>query len=111
MILLGDWHAGLSMLQSINNIFWDGHLQPFVMAMKWKILQKDARGCYYQASRLVLFVYQQMTRLLCQSFVSDQLELLQSKFDEEHTNDSMANFVCFCGCQLQRLDSQPTGQR
>ena len=44
---------------------------------------------------MVLFVYQQMTRLLCQSFVSDQLELLQSKFEEEHIDASMANFVCF----------------
>jgi hypothetical protein len=26
----GDWHAGLTMLQSIMNTFWDGFLKPFV---------------------------------------------------------------------------------
>jgi len=34
MVIPGDWHARLSMLQSINNIFWDGFLHPFVFALK-----------------------------------------------------------------------------
>ena len=29
-VKLGDWHAGLTMLQSITSKFWDGFLQPLV---------------------------------------------------------------------------------
>ena len=47
----GDWHAGLTMLQSINNIFWDGLLQPIAKKLGWNRVTQDCRDCYFQASR------------------------------------------------------------
>ena len=31
----GDWHAGLTMLQSIMNTFWDGFLQLLIKKLGW----------------------------------------------------------------------------
>ena len=30
----GDWHTGLAMVQSINNIFWDAFLEPIKKSME-----------------------------------------------------------------------------
>ena len=48
MCVPGDWHAGLSMLQSIMNIFWDGFCRTIgINCLGWKRIQKDARSCYF----------------------------------------------------------------
>ena len=61
MCIPGDWHAGLSILQSIMKIIWDGFLRPIgINCLGWKRIQKDARSCYFQDSRLVMFVYEQL---------------------------------------------------
>ena len=91
------------MLQSINTIFWDRLSQPFVLVLKWKNGRQDAQGCYYQASHLVLrmYVFQQMARILCQTFVSDQLELLRYLFEEEQVDLSKANVACIVGVSFK----------
>ena len=70
---LGDWHAGLTMLQSIMTIFWDGLLEPLKSLLSWKKIWKDARKCFYQGSRLVLFVYEELVSVLMHSYVPDNL--------------------------------------
>ena len=32
----GDWHAGLTMFQSVMSTFWDAFLQPLVLRPGWK---------------------------------------------------------------------------
>ena len=45
----GDWHAGLTMLQSIMTTFWDSFLEPLVRKLGWKRVRQDCRDCYFQA--------------------------------------------------------------
>ena len=91
----GDWHAGLSMVQSINNVCWDGFLDDFRDALQWKKVQKDARNCYYAASRLIKYVYEECVRILMHSFVSNHLDGLRVEFQRIDGDTSNANFMCF----------------
>lgn len=91
----GDWHAGLSMVQSIHNVCWDGFLDDFRDALGWKKVQKDARNCYYAASRLIKYVYEECVRILMHSFVSNHLAGLRVKFRESARDLSDANFMCY----------------
>ena len=61
--LPGDWHAGLSMLQSIYSLYYVGFLNQIQSLLGWKRINQDVRGCYYQASRLVIFVHDELMRL------------------------------------------------
>ena len=65
-----DWHAGVTMLQSIMDVFWDGFLEPFVKALKWKKVYKDCRNCYYRGSSLIMLVYNELVAHLMQSYAS-----------------------------------------
>ena len=74
MCVPGEWHARLSILQSIMNIFWDVFLQPIgIKCLGWKQIQKDARNCYFQDSRLVMYGYEQLSAALMQSFATKKL--------------------------------------
>ena len=64
-----DWHAGLSMVQSIFNIFWDSFLEPFYGILQWKKIYKDARNCYFSASQLIMFIYKELVTLLIHTLV------------------------------------------
>ena len=90
----GDWHAGLAMVQSIHNIFWDELLYPIKDALKWSHIAKDARNYYYQASRLIMFVYETLNTALLQTFVSERMEQLRAQFDATATDLSNENFLC-----------------
>ena len=93
---LGDWHAGLTMLQSIMTIFWDGLLEPLKSLLSWKKIWKDARKFFYQGSWLVLFVYEELVYVLMYSYVSDNLTGLHTQFTGSNKQDkSKGNFVCF----------------
>ena len=54
----GDCYTGSSMVQSINNVFWDGYLEEFKRVLKWTNVSKDAHSCYFQASRLITLVHE-----------------------------------------------------
>ena len=84
------------MLQSIMIIFWDGLLEPPKSLLSWKKIWKDARKCFYQGSRLVLFVYEELVSVLMHTYVSDNLTGLHTQFTGSNEQDkSKGNFVCF----------------
>ncbi len=55
MLLPGDWHTGMIMLQSIYKLFWTDLLKPLRDILGWKRIAKGVWSCYFQASRLVKF--------------------------------------------------------
>ncbi len=69
MIIPGDWHAGLAMLQAIYSLWWP-LLLPFKEQLGWKRVNKDVRNCYFQAVRLLEFVANELMRVLLFGFVS-----------------------------------------
>ena len=89
-----NWHAGLTMLQSIMNVFWDGFLEPFLKALKWNKVYKDCRNCYYRGSTFMLLVYNKLVAHLMQTFVSDSEDTLKSKFDTQD-DQSPESYICF----------------
>ena len=62
MEIPGDWHASMSMLTSIHNLYYDGFLDCFQELLKWKRIHKDVRSCYFQAMRLTTFVHDELMR-------------------------------------------------
>ena len=95
MTIPGDWHAGLNMLQSIHNVFWDGFLAPFCKALKWNKVYKDCRNCYYRASTLVLLVHNEIVTHLMQTYASEFGDAVRAKFESENTDHSPDGYVCF----------------
>ena len=95
MTIPGDWHAGLTMLQSIMNVFWDGFIEPFVKALKWKKVYKDCRNCYYRTSSLVLLVHNELIGHLMQTYVSEFGEAVRSKFENEEADKSPESYICY----------------
>ena len=57
-------------LRKSKSIDPDGSDSPIIVALKWKRIYKDARQSYYQASRVLLFVYRELSKILLQTFVS-----------------------------------------
>ena len=93
----GDWYAGLTMLQSIMNTFWDGFLQPIVKRLGWKRIRQDCRDCYFQASRCIRYVYHELIKILMEHYVSEKSADLQSDFESNNVDVSNANFYCYVG--------------
>ena len=67
----GDWHAGMNMMQTINKIYWDVLIDPVREMLGWQRVTKDCRACYYQCSKLTLFLNSYVYRYLWHRFVSD----------------------------------------
>ena len=67
-----DWHTGLNTLTSIFNLYYVGFLDQFQDLLGWKKINRNVRSCYYQSSRLVKFVSDELTRLFVHQFVSSQ---------------------------------------
>ena len=95
MIIPGDWHAGLSMLQSIYNIFWDAFFEPFKVKSKWKNLGKDCAKNYFNCSKLVKMVYHELIGILMQTYVDGHCDNLRLVFSDEEDDLSDANFLCY----------------
>ena len=72
MDLPGDWHTGLNMVQSIYNIFYTGFLDEFQQLLSWQRINKDVKGCYFNATRLVTFVFDELTRFFAHKYVSER---------------------------------------
>ena len=91
VIKAGDWYAGLSMVQSIFNIFWDGFLESFYHILQWKKIYKDARNCYFVASRLIMFIQEQLISILMHSMIGTKYKQLRADYDDNGTDYSDAN--------------------
>ena len=91
----GDWHAGLSCLQTVYNIFWDDVLQPVCKKLKWKRVGKDCRECYFNASRLLRYTYHQLLKILMQNYISEQWPLMRLQFESTEEDSSEENYLCF----------------
>ena len=115
---LGDWHGGMNMIQTINKVYWDVLIDPIRDMLCWQRATKDCRSCYYQCSKLVLFLNREWCRYLWHRFVSDhwptckemmsvgndanvmtQLALdfrtyIVSGYDDTDTGDEHLRFVC-----------------
>ncbi len=85
MIIPGDWHAGMAMLQAIYTLWWP-LLSVFKDHLGWKRVQQDVRGCYWTANRLLEFVADELMRVLLFEFVSEHInnidEVEDGKEDE-----------------------------
>ena len=101
VVLPGDWHAGLSKLQAIHNIYWDDLLAPFLLALQWKLIYKDARKNYFGARRLVQYVFEQMVTIMMELYVSKYYEELLLSFKEE-TDQTDDNYVCFIALSFEK---------
>ncbi len=93
MIKAGDWHGGLCMKQAVNNQNWDGFLEHFMTALKWKRCGKDCRNTFYNNSSLTHIVYEMVCTILAHTFISEKHEQLKTSFEKE-TDQSRGNFIC-----------------
>ena len=74
MDLPGDWHAGLCKVQSIFNYCYVGFLDQFQDHLDWKRISKDVSSCYYQATRLMTFVFDELTRFFAHQYISERVD-------------------------------------
>ena len=106
VVVPGDWHAGLTMLQSIFSIFGMGFLDLIRQALGWTCINQDTRNYYYQGSWLTMFVQEQLNACLIHGSVSEKSVILRCKFLATEKNLSDANYVCFVSSAFQtHLDS------
>ena len=83
MEIPGDWHTSLNMLQSIYTLYYDGFLDGFQELLKFKRIGKDIRSCYFQASRLVKLVHNELMRFFIHSYVSSRSESHADQSDSD----------------------------
>ena len=99
----GDWHAGMNMLQSIYKLWYKCLLCKFQEMLGWKRIQHDVRSCYYQASRLVKFVHDELVCYLMHMFVSDKDRSEECLSDKDAVCKLADEFVVY----LHELKSSP----
>ena len=68
--LPGDWHAGLNWAQSIFDVFYVGFLDEFQDLLKWNKTYKEVSKCYFNAVRLITFVFDEVVRFYVHQYVS-----------------------------------------
>ena len=90
MFLPGDCHTGMNQLQSIYKLFWTDLLKPLRDHLGWKRISKDVRQCYYQASRLVKYIYEVVSAYLLHAFLSRHM----LKYDERMHDVSPGDLLC-----------------
>ena len=73
MNLPGDWHTGLNMAQSIYNVFYNRFLDQFQDLLHWQRINSDVSSCYYQATRLVTFVFDELIRFFAHKYMSQRV--------------------------------------
>ena len=86
MLLPGDWHTGMSMLQSIFTLHWDGIIEPFFNLLGWKRLTHVVKNNYFTGKRIVELIANEIVRFIKHEFMSKYAE-----FKEE---DDAAQFIC-----------------
>lgn len=82
---LPDWHSGLTFAQSIFDVFYVGFLDEFQGLLLWNRIQKDVSKCYFQAVRLITFVFDELVRFFFHQYVS---ELSVSEIDNNMEDDT-----------------------
>ena len=92
MALPGDWHTGLNASQSIFKIFYKPLLHPLQDLLGWKRINEAVSRCYYQATRLIKFVNEELHRFLMQQFVASRWERFKAMFQ----NDTISNNDVYC---------------
>ena len=60
MTFPGDWHSGLNMAQTVFNYCYTGFLDEFQSLLQWKRINKEVSSCYFQATRLITFVHDEL---------------------------------------------------
>jgi hypothetical protein len=90
MFLLGDWHMGLNMLQSIYKLFWSDLLKPFRDLLRWQRISKDVRGCYFQASWLV----QYSNDVISMYLICLYIWWYYKNYDEGTSDEQAPNVLC-----------------
>jgi hypothetical protein len=69
-----DWHTGLNMVQFIFNVMYVGFLDQFQSLLGWKKVNKDVSSCYFQATWLMTFVFDE---LVCNFYTSMSAKVCQ----------------------------------
>jgi hypothetical protein len=104
--LLGDWHAGLSMLSSIYLLFYDALLEPIQKMLKWQRINKETRKCYYQSGRLVMLVNQVLTKVMLEAFIGSEMESLKDDYKlliaTTGSNDTVDDFICYVALRFEK---------
>ena len=95
MQLPGDWHTGLNMSQSIFKCFWTPLLEPMKDFLGWKRVNDKVSSCYYQATRLIKLVNEELHRFFLHSFVSKNWPQYKTQLiDGANSTILGANLIC-----------------
>ena len=92
MTLPGDWHSGLNIAQSIFSYSYHGFLEEFQQMLGWKRINKDVSSSYFQSTRLIMFVFEELTRFFVHQYVSEKTNVSDgsvhspSEFIVSHAN-------------------------
>ena len=86
MLIPGDWHAGLAMLQSISTLFWSIIIDPFIELLDLKRIYPEARKNYFSLKRIVSYIANELIRLFQYEYVS-----IKEAFT---SSDDGAQFLC-----------------
>ena len=86
MLIPGDWHAGLAMLQSISTLFWSIIIYPFIILLDLKRIYPEARKNYFSLRRIVSYIVNELIRLFQYKYVLTR--------DAFTSSDNGAKFLC-----------------
>ena len=68
----GDCHKGLNMAILLYNLYYVGFIDKLQDLLGWNKINKEVRGCYYQATRLITFLSDELTRFFAYQFISER---------------------------------------
>ena len=97
MDMPGDWHADLSMAQSIFNVCYTGFLDEFQDLLGWKHINSAVSKCYFQSTRLITFVHDELLWFFTHQFVAERT----LKEGDESLSDGQ--YLTMIGWELQSL--------
>ena len=89
----GDWHTGLKMLTSIYNLYYHGFLEQFQCLLRWNRINKDVRSYYYQSTRLVSFVSEELNHFFMQDLVANRKETSSNASDVQYLCNAAEDYM------------------
>ena len=95
MDLPGDWHTSLNMAQTIFNYCYVGFLDQFQEMLHWKNINLKVSKCYFQATRLITFVFEELMRFFSHQFISER----KCTNDEDKSSD--ADYIARVAIEFQ----------
>ena len=72
MTLPRDWHSRLNTAQRIFGYSYHGFLEEFHQMRGWKCINKDVSSPYFQSTRLITFVFEELTYFFVHQYVSEK---------------------------------------